>query len=547
MKLFSSLVAIACGFVMVSCQPQAPLQVVSRGDIVPTRFPTETPVVVEAASTVVVSNDEGTPDGTMTADGVAIAAVATDTIVPASASSEASSTTEAEATGTEPSATDVTVISADQPRPSETSEPTEVPTDESTATETNEPSATSTDEATPTHEPTATPTDEPSATPTDEPTATDEPSATPTDEPTVTDEPSATPTDEPTATDEPSATPTVTDEPTPTDEPTATPTDEPSATATDEPSATPTDEPTATDSPASTGTPSPTLTVRSGASVTPSPTPVSSPTPQRTAPPTATPRPVTATAVRSGPIVINVTPQPAPAPFNRLQGISLAVGNSTTGTIDDQNPAFLYRFVGRASDEVEIRMNADSGNLDTVLYIYNSASELIAENDDDPSLGSINSRIPSLILPGDDVYQIVATRFSDYTGASEGRFTLSIRNISTIPVASDEPVVVVLDQLYEGTITDSKPIDRYLLYTPSSATFDLSMVATSGDLDTLVRVLDRTGRIIATNDDRSASDSDSLIEGLTVFGDTEYVIQVTRYNFAQGRTSGDYQFIVRSR
>jgi len=77
----------------------------------------------------------------------------------------------------------------------------------------------------------------------------------------------------------------------------------------------------------------------------------------------------------------------------------------------------------------------------------------------------------------------------------------------------------------------------------SLITIDLSAI--SGNLDTLLYLVDRDGNILAENDDRVAgSDTNSFIE-FPQADAGRYLIIVTRYGVVNGTSSGEYEAIIR--
>ncbi len=73
----------------------------------------------------------------------------------------------------------------------------------------------------------------------------------------------------------------------------------------------------------------------------------------------------------------------------------------------------------------------------------------------------------------------------------------------------------------------------------------LDLKAISGDLDTLLYLVDRDGNILAENDDRVAGqDTNSYIE-FPQADAGRYLIIVTRYGVVNGTSSGEYELIIR--
>ncbi len=100
-------------------------------------------------------------------------------------------------------------------------------------------------------------------------------------------------------------------------------------------------------------------------------------------------------------------------------------------------------------------------------------------------------------------------------------------------------------EIYNGTIDDDTPFMQFPLdVTRSSEILILDLRPTSGDLDTLVYLIDETGSIIAQNDDRSKDDFSSYLEFPQV-SRGNYDIIVTRFGVTSGDTSGEFELVVR--
>lgn len=106
-----------------------------------------------------------------------------------------------------------------------------------------------------------------------------------------------------------------------------------------------------------------------------------------------------------------------------------------TGTIDNERPFTEYplQVTQRGLDAViDLRPTDDTSDLDTLLYLIDNQSRIIASNDDraDNDLSSL-IRFPE-IAPGN--YTIIATRYAGETGTTSGEYTLSIELAESTPL-----------------------------------------------------------------------------------------------------------------
>lgn len=107
------------------------------------------------------------------------------------------------------------------------------------------------------------------------------------------------------------------------------------------------------------------------------------------------------------------------------QALEIIYGATVSGQIDDQNVAEEYVFFGQADDVIEINMERASGDLDALITLYDSDRKQIAF-DDDSGDGEKDARIDGFVLPRDDMYILVASRFEREQGATSGAYILTL-------------------------------------------------------------------------------------------------------------------------
>jgi len=91
-----------------------------------------------------------------------------------------------------------------------------------------------------------------------------------------------------------------------------------------------------------------------------------------------------------------------------------------------------------------------------------------------------------------------------------------------------------------GTITSKQPYQLYSFAAQVGDTVSAQINANSGSLDTLLLLVDPSGNIVATNDDREQGVTDSAIENFSVIVAGTYTLVATRYGQALGGTEGGY-------
>jgi hypothetical protein len=128
---------------------------------------------------------------------------------------------------------------------------------------------------------------------------------------------------------------------------------------------------------------------------------------------------------------------------NQITAAQDLPGTQATGAISREVPALAYRFEGVQGDTITVNMDGSSGSLDPYLILLNPDGSELSRNDD-RELGNTNSTITQ-VLPASGVYTIVATRYGQSIGGTEGNFNLNLSltlagAISSSPTVSTTPV-----------------------------------------------------------------------------------------------------------
>jgi len=105
--------------------------------------------------------------------------------------------------------------------------------------------------------------------------------------------------------------------------------------------------------------------------------------------------------------------------------VNISSGVGIPGAISNDNAFDVYVFDGRAGDVITLQM-VSNGNLDTALYLLNSAGIEIAGNDD-ADADTTDSLISNILLTEDGTYTVIATRFGTIYGGTTGPYTLTLR------------------------------------------------------------------------------------------------------------------------
>ncbi len=156
------------------------------------------------------------------------------------------------------------------------------------------------------------------------------------------------------------------------------------------------------------------------------------------------------------------------------------IGQTYSDTITNDNPKDAYVFEGTAGQTLDIAMNATSGSLDTLLIVLDPEGRRIADNDD--ANDSTNSFL-TITLPTTGEYTVLATRYGQVIGGTEGNYTLTIVNSASSVVDADDV-----------STTDEQPVTTTIDATPQGSIEVTLTWQTNADLQLLVR--DPTGESI---------------------------------------------------
>ena len=102
---------------------------------------------------------------------------------------------------------------------------------------------------------------------------------------------------------------------------------------------------------------------------------------------------------------------------------------STSGEITDDNVSEEYVFIGEAGDVIRISMERASGDLDPLVTLFDSDRKQIAFDDD--SGPEKDALLTNFTLPQDGMYIIVASRFDQEQGTTQGAYVLTLERLQS--------------------------------------------------------------------------------------------------------------------
>lgn len=143
----------------------------------------------------------------------------------------------------------------------------------------------------------------------------------------------------------------------------------------------------------------------------------------------------TVTPGKSG---VKIDPPAAPD-LGSVTPTPLTLGAPVISAITNEQPFEAYTFTAQAGQVVSVELNATSGSLDTVLLLIDPNGNVIGTNDDREQ-GVTNSALlnTTLILNGD--YTVIATRYGQAIGGTQGDYTLTLSGETTVDSASGQTI-----------------------------------------------------------------------------------------------------------
>ena len=131
------------------------------------------------------------------------------------------------------------------------------------------------------------------------------------------------------------------------------------------------------------------------------------------------------------------TPAVGGRPSNLAGFPEIAIGESVSGTITNALYFNVYVFQAQAEDAFVITQEATGDEtLDSLLLLLNANQEQLAENDDIQQGEIRDSRI-DFTAPSDGYYVLVASRFDQELGESEGSYRLTVRRADEESTSAD--------------------------------------------------------------------------------------------------------------
>jgi hypothetical protein len=106
--------------------------------------------------------------------------------------------------------------------------------------------------------------------------------------------------------------------------------------------------------------------------------------------------------------------------------VFIRYGESITGTISDEQYALFYQFDGTAGDEVMIRVERLTSDLDSIVVLRDADNRNLPDASNDDADPTTHDSLLTYTLPNTGEYIIAVTRFGVREGTTTGNFRLTL-------------------------------------------------------------------------------------------------------------------------
>jgi len=224
-------------------------------------------------------------------------------------------------------------------------------------------------------------------------------------------------------------------------------------------------------------------------------------------------------------------------------GSMLRYGDQVINSITDMNPQLYYSFRAQRGNIVNIRMRRVSGDLDPYLQVVNSDTFVIADNDD--MLGAtipFDAGIEGLVVEEDGLYVIIASRYGQAAGRSEGNFVLIIEEAENSGLGNSVQTAMTMQvgETIDGSLSDAQFANYYRFEARTNDLITINMSRSTGNLDSFL-VLANAGFQELVFDDDGGGGQNAEIRQYIVPADGIYYIIATRLDREAGTTVGGYR------
>ena len=221
----------------------------------------------------------------------------------------------------------------------------------------------------------------------------------------------------------------------------------------------------------------------------------------------------------------------------------LDYGDSVFGRISSDEPLTFYFLRAQRGDVINVTVRRISGDLDPRVDLATADGVVLISNDDDPQAeGTLDAGIRNFTVLKSGVYLIVATRFGEKAGDTDGGFVLEVQRTPPEELGKrpEEARLIDYGMDVSAAVDDDVPVRYFRFDARRGDVITATLNAEAGNLDPLLKLIDANLTELASNDD-TRDGRDARIAAFTLPEAGTYYLVATRNGEQAGRTSGSFQ------
>ena len=229
---------------------------------------------------------------------------------------------------------------------------------------------------------------------------------------------------------------------------------------------------------------------------------------------------------------------------SRLAPSGIGLNQVREGNLTDSRYQRYYRFTAAQDQLVTVVMERTDGLLDTYLILTDAEYNPLIEDDDSGS--GQNSRISTFRVPVDGVYHLIATRYSQAGGDTEGAYRLQLIDEGQAFANVPESIPRVLyGTALQDSITADDPESLYVFWGRAGESVTVRMNRVDGTLDPVLELLDADRVRMLYNDD-GGNGKNAVLDDFQLPYTGVYYIRATRYSGSTGSadTAGAFNLVL---